>query len=350
MTDKASAQIEKAGPMHAQDIMTSEVVSVPPDMPAGAIAKVLFEKRISAVPVVTGDGEPIGMVSEGDLIPRDEQERLSRGDWWLAVLSGSRALTEPSKDRPPDSERTARDIMSAPLVAVAENTEIGEIARLLTVHHIKRVPVLRDGRLVGIVSRADLVHVIASGQATESAQHKAAHRNFLSGLFGGYRLPVWETVAGNMPAAQAAKRDDMQLTAGDLQHVVEDFQHTTAQQADAARRAAAKQRADEVHALIDAHVSDEAWRHIMHQACEAAQQGQQEVMLDRFPSQLCVDGGRTINTDEQDWPVTLRGKPAEMYLRWERDLKPHGFHLTARVMDFRGGKPGDVGLFLFWGG
>jgi len=92
MSDKASTQTGKAGPMRAQDVMTSEVVSVPPDMPVGTIAKVLFEKRISAVPVVTGDGEPIGMVSEGDLIPRDEQERLSHGDWWLAVLSGSRAL------------------------------------------------------------------------------------------------------------------------------------------------------------------------------------------------------------------------------------------------------------------
>src|SRR5271165_3854783 len=340
MSDKASTETEKAGPMLAQDVMTSEVVSVPPDMPVATIAKVLFEKRISAVPVVTGDGEPIGMVSEGDLIPRNEQERLSRGDWWLAVLSGSRALTNTSKDGPQASERTARDIMSAPLVSVAENTEVDEIARLLTGHHIKRVPVLRDGRLVGIVSRADLVHVIAAGQAFVPAQHKAAHRNFLSGLFGEYQLPVWETVAGIKAAAgitaatSPANRDETQPTAGDLRHFVEDFQHATAEQAEAARRAAAKQRADEAHALIDTHVSDEAWRQIMHRACEAAQLGQKEAILDRFPSQLCVDAGRAINTEEQDWPATLRGRPAEIYLRWERDLKPRGFHLTARVMDF----------------
>lgn len=75
----------------------------------------------------------------------------------------------------------------------------------------------------------------------------------------------------------------------------------------------------------------------------------QDIMLDRFPSQLCVDGGRTINTEERDRPAALRGKPAVMYLRWQRDLKPRGFHLTARVMDFPEGKPGDIRLFLFWG-
>jgi hypothetical protein len=72
-------------------------------------------------------------------------------------------------------------------------------------------------------------------------------------------------------------------------------------------------------------------------------------MLLRFPSQLCSDGGRAINVTEPDWPATLRGEAAEIYLRWERHLKPHGFHLTARVLEFPGGMPGDIGLFLSWG-
>ena len=72
-------------------------------------------------------------------------------------------------------------------------------------------------------------------------------------------------------------------------------------------------------------------------------------MLLRFPSQLSSDGGRAINVMEPRWPGTLRGEAAEIYLRWERDLKPHGFHLTARVLDFPGGIPGDIGLFLVWG-
>ena len=71
-------------------------------------------------------------------------------------------------------------------------------------------------------------------------------------------------------------------------------------------------------------------------------------MLLRFPSAVCSDGGRAINVTEADWPTTLRGEAAETYLRWERDLKPRGFHLTARVLDFPGGVPGDIGLLLVW--
>jgi hypothetical protein len=72
-------------------------------------------------------------------------------------------------------------------------------------------------------------------------------------------------------------------------------------------------------------------------------------MLLRFPSQLCSDGGRAINAPDPDRPATLRGEAAEIYLRWNRDLKPSGFHFTARVVDYPDGIPGDIGLFLVWG-
>lgn len=71
-------------------------------------------------------------------------------------------------------------------------------------------------------------------------------------------------------------------------------------------------------------------------------------MLLQFLSQLCIDGGRVINVAEADWPVSLRGEPAGLYLRWERDLKTRGFTLSARVVAFPEGKPGDIGLFLGW--
>lgn len=71
-------------------------------------------------------------------------------------------------------------------------------------------------------------------------------------------------------------------------------------------------------------------------------------MLLSFPSALCADGGRAINSEQPEWPQTLRGEAAELYLRWERDLKPLGFPLIARVLDFPGGMPGNIGLFLNW--
>jgi hypothetical protein len=71
-------------------------------------------------------------------------------------------------------------------------------------------------------------------------------------------------------------------------------------------------------------------------------------MLPRFPNQLCSDGGRAVNGGEPDWPSTLRDEAAEIYLRCERDLKPHGFRLAASVLDFPGGMSGDLGLSLTW--
>ena len=69
----------------------------------------------------------------------------------------------------------------------------------------------------------------------------------------------------------------------------------------------------------------------------------------RFPSQLCRDGGRLINIADAGWPATLRGEAAELFLRWEQELKPAGFRLSARVLEFPGGKPGDIGLYVVWG-
>jgi len=61
-----------------------------------------------------------------------------------------------------------------------------------------------------------------------------------------------------------------------------------------------------------------------------------------------VNGGRAVNAPDKSWPETLRGEAAEIYLRWERDLKSGGFHLGARVVEFPEGIPGDIGLFLVW--
>jgi CBS domain-containing protein len=352
MSEKPSVPSVTTQVAFAQDIMTTDVVSIPPDLPVRDIAKLLFEKRISAVPVVNSGGVPIGMVSEGDLLGREEQERLSRGDWWLAVAGGTRTLDSDKKDGPPTRERTAGDVMSAPLVTITEKTRIDEIARLLAIYHIKRAPVVRDERLVGIVSRADLVRGVAMGLAVSSEPTaKAPHRDFFSSFFGQYHLPARETVAGIRQGTQsepAAPRDETRLGAADFRHLVEDFHRDEARHANEARREAAKQRQVRARLLIDAHVFDDGWCQILHQACAAAEHGEKESMLLRFPSQFCIDGGRAINVHEANWPASLRGEPAELYLRWERDLKPRGFRLSARTMDFPEGKPGDIGLFLVW--
>lgn len=97
---------------------------------------------------------------------------------------------------------------------------------------------------------------------------------------------------------------------------------------------------------IDHHISDDHWRTPVDQARQAAEHGEKEWMLLRLPSQLCSDRGRAVNASRADWRKTLRGEAAEIYLRWERDLKPHGFGISANVLDFPAGMPGDIGLFL----
>jgi CBS domain-containing protein len=147
--------------MKAHEIMNSGVVAVRPDTPISDVAKTLREHRISAVPVIDEAGSPLGMVSEGDLIGRDEVDRKARLDWWLTLLAEGEALNPEFLANIHSPVRRARDVMTAPLVTIGEETEIDEVARLLTAHRIKRVPVLRDGRVVGIVSRADLVRALA---------------------------------------------------------------------------------------------------------------------------------------------------------------------------------------------
>ena len=328
--------------MKAKDIMTARVVAVPPDMPVREIAKILIAEGISAVPVADGTGVPLGIVSEGDLIGRDEEAREARRDWWLSLAAADSAADFLA--RLGDRGRVARDIMAGPVVAVEEETGSAEIARLLVEYKIKRVPVLRDGRMVGIVSRADLLRVAAAEPAgsREPPHESLLGRAFagLDGHFGLHRHPAAKPGPALPPASP--------ISAADFRHLTEDHHQDEVRQRDEARRAEIAARDRRVAELSILHVSDEAWADLLGKAREAAKAGLKEYLLLRFPSQLCSDGGRAINYSEPDWPATLHGEPAELYLRWERELRLQGFHLAAQVLDFPGGFPGDVGLFLIW--
>lgn len=339
--------------MQARDLMTTEVVSVSPDTPVRDIARLLLAHQISAVPVVDATGMVVGMVSEGDLIGRSEAEREARRDWWLALLAEGEALSADFLAGLRSPERTARDVMSAPVVRVTEATDACEIAALLAQYRIKRVPVVRDGKLVGIVSRADLLRAMAGAIGAHAAapEHVARMRSLLAEalatldhrFFGHQEEGRTPFSAGQHAVAEGG------LSVADFRSLVTGFERHRAEVAVAARHAAAERRSERVKELIDEHVRDENWRALLHRAREAAERGDNEFMLLRFPSDLCTDRGRAINSALPDWPQTLRGEAAELYVRWENELKPRGFHLAARVLDFPRGMPGDVGLFLGWG-
>jgi CBS domain-containing protein len=151
--------------MRAKDIMTTGVITVTPETTIDAIAGLLLDRRISAVPVVDPDGTLVGIVSEGDLIRRVETGTEPRPSWWLELL---RTTEDRALDYVRSHGRRAAEIMSTSLITVTEETELREIARLLEDNRIKRVPVVRDGRLVGIVSRADLLRGLITARPAAS--------------------------------------------------------------------------------------------------------------------------------------------------------------------------------------
>lgn len=334
--------------MQARDFMTKSPVTVTPDTPTPEIARQLLTHAISAVPVVDHDGTLLGMVSEGDLLGRAESGGATRRDWWLSLLAEGEALNPGFLATLQNPQLTARDVMSAPVVNVAETAEAGEIAHLLEEYRIKRVPVMRDGRVVGIVSRSDLLRALVAERAARPA---APRRGAIGDIFAAIDAHIAHPhLVHNNAAGETAPSETVKpvLTVADFRALSADFQHHNSAQEEAARRAAAAERHRRVTELIDHHIGEDSWRRLLHQARAAAARGEKELLLLRFPADLCTDRGRAINAPQPDWPQTLRGEAAEIYLRWERDLKPGGFHLAARVLDFPGGFPGDIGLFLTW--
>lgn len=148
--------------MKAKDIMTSRVVTVNPDTKVIEIAKLLLERNISAVPVINDNGAIVGIVSEGDLIHREEigtaEKKRSR---WLRMFTGSPEL---AMDYLKSHGHNAQDVMTPDVVSVDEDAELTDIAEILEMRHIKRVPVLRNGKLIGIVSRANFIQAIAASK------------------------------------------------------------------------------------------------------------------------------------------------------------------------------------------
>lgn len=149
--------------MQAKDVMTTSVVTVNPDTDVHEIARRLVERGISAVPVVDGSGRPVGIVSEGDLMRRSESGTERHPSWWLRLFASPE---EKARDYVKTHGLKAQDVMTRDVVTVQEDATLDEVATMLERHRIKRVPVVRDGKLVGIVSRANLLHGLAAGVTT----------------------------------------------------------------------------------------------------------------------------------------------------------------------------------------
>jgi CBS domain-containing protein len=141
--------------MRADDIMRRRVLTVSPDTDIHEVAKKLADYGISAMPVVDAERHIVGMISEGDLMRLPETGTERRPSWWLRFLADNK---EQAAQYIKTHGHHAKDVMTRKVVTVSEETSIQDIAKILEEHRIKRVPVVRDGKLVGIVSRANLLH------------------------------------------------------------------------------------------------------------------------------------------------------------------------------------------------
>jgi CBS domain-containing protein len=182
--------------MRAIDVMTSRVVTTDERASVQTAAKLMAEHGISALPVVDRVGQVIGMVSEGDLLHRDETGTERRRAWWLDLVAPTNEL---AADYVKSHGSRVGDVMTHDVISVTEATPVADIAILLETNRIKRVPVLREGRLVGIVSRANLVRALAMTVAAVPAGTEADDSAIRERLLTELRSQRWaEAAPGNI--------------------------------------------------------------------------------------------------------------------------------------------------------
>jgi CBS domain-containing protein len=145
--------------MRAIDVMVRDIVTVHPDTDVADAVKLLSEHDISALPVVDESGNLIGMLSEADLIHRSEIGTEKHRPWWQEAVTGASTLAE---EFAKSHGKKVGEVMTDGVITVTEDTPLSEIAALFERKRIKRAPVVKDGKLVGIVSRSNLIQALAS--------------------------------------------------------------------------------------------------------------------------------------------------------------------------------------------
>lgn len=145
--------------MQAKDIMTPDVITVDPEMNVTSIAKILLNHRISAVLVVDEHGHVLGVVSEGDLMRRSGRD--PGRSWWLSLVA------DPKMKFLRGEGARAKDIMTHDVIYTGKEASLSEIAGILESNHVKRLPIIEEGRLVGLVSRADVLQGLAALRGRE---------------------------------------------------------------------------------------------------------------------------------------------------------------------------------------
>jgi hypothetical protein len=229
-------------------------------------------------------------------------------------------------------------------LTIEARAPLHEVAEMLKVYDIKRLPVMRGDRMVGIVSRSDLARAVAT-QIPKPTKGES-----VSGLLSLFTGMMQTDVRPENASASAlpAMVERQPVTADSFRELVTIAEETVRADAIAAKQLAALERQGQIKAMRLEHLDKEVWAKLLDRAQAAATQGASSFELIRFPCDLCSDGGRKIDVAEIDWPTTLGGEAAEVYARWERELRPAGFRLRAQIVEYLDGIPNNIALTLAW--
>jgi CBS domain-containing protein len=178
--------------MRAVEVMTTKVITVGENASVAEVAKLLAARGISAVPVVDKDHKVIGMVSEGDLLHRTETGTKMCRSWWLEMMASTNQL---AGDYIKSHSVNVKDVMTRDVISVSDTTPLADIAILLEANRIKRVPVVRDGKLVGIVSRANLVRALAMTANEPPSSVELDDRTIRDELLAELKAQKWAEVS-----------------------------------------------------------------------------------------------------------------------------------------------------------
>jgi CBS domain-containing protein len=181
--------------MHASDVMTSNVITVTPDTSVQDLAALLGQHGISGAPVVDAAGNLAGIVSEGDLLFRSEIKTERRTERrrarWFDVFAWER---DRARDYVKAHGHYVRDVMTPDVITVTETTELDEIANLFETKRVKRVPVVRDGKVIGIVSRANLVRALVATKSSSAPDADGDDRTIRQMLLAELQGQEWARV------------------------------------------------------------------------------------------------------------------------------------------------------------
>ncbi|MGI9435054.1 MAG: CBS domain-containing protein [Geminicoccaceae bacterium] len=155
----------------AADLMTRDVLTVEPDMPVSDVAQLILKHKVTALPVVDEEGRLLGIVSEGDLVRCSKANRGAHRSWWLNLMTGSGSA---EMNLAGQGDRPIGDVMSKDVLLASERESLPRLIELLSRRRIKRLPIVKDGKLVGIVSRVDVLRFLAGARTMRLEDLKEA--------------------------------------------------------------------------------------------------------------------------------------------------------------------------------